>query len=140
MRKRKASGIAVLIGSAVAGYGLIGAAAAQDSGEAGACRVAVMRGQPSGTLEVSRMVFADGNCRCVVSTGSEGQGAILEARIARIAASGACPAAEVIAVPEPLGIDAGGEGEIVSLASLLPPAPPQEGGMIELQEGIPAGP
>ena len=101
-------------GGATAQVGSGGQAAAGDA--AGQCRVVVDRSQADGVFDLTRQVFADGDCVCYVYTGPQPQSSSVEGNIASLVRDRSCANARLMNVP---GEEATGGGLGISRAALL---------------------
>ena len=101
-------------GGATAQVGSGDQAASGDA--AGQCRVVVDRSQAGGVFDVTRQVFADGDCVCYVYTGPQPQSSSVEGNIASLVRNRSCANARLMNVP---GEEAAGGGLGVSRAALL---------------------
>lgn len=106
--------LTITTGGATAQVGSGGQAAS--GGAAGQCRVVVDRSQAGGVFDVTRQVFADGNCVCYVYTGPQPQSSSVEGNIASLVRNRSCVNARLMDVP---GEEAAGGGLGVSQAALL---------------------
>ena len=76
----------------------------------------VDRSQAGGVFDVTRQVFADGDCVCYVYTGPQPQSSSVEGNIASLVRNRSCANARLMNVP---GEEAAGGGLGISRAALL---------------------